>query len=55
MNNNRSTCNLLHFLPYISGNSAVLNKELVVDGGMFVEDNFGTVATDMDEIRILSK
>ena len=55
MNNNRSTCNLLHFLPYISGNSAVLNIELNVDGGEFVETEFGTVAPDMDEIRILSK
>ena len=43
------------FALCISGNSAVLNKELNVNGGEFVAADFGTVATDMDEIRILGE
>ena len=39
----------------ISGNSKNLNRELNVNGGVFVAADFGTVATDMDEIRILGE
>ena len=53
-NEDRNTKNNV-FALCISGNSAVLNRELAVDGGEFVAADFGTVGTAIDDIRILGE